>query len=177
MFTASLQIQQNGACDRFVVVDNSDYTSEPKNSFTNRRLIVYKSDGTVYRQPNQTTDEIPFSHGAYPTDQIEIVGLDKDYALTVIMTLTPAAPVSGSTYTVTSRFALSCFTMSAFYDRSKKQSINPRLELNNDYVSDTHRLLVEREAAVKAAAANDVASAQLSLNRAKKIIDNNKIPY
>jgi hypothetical protein len=67
--------------------------------------------------------------------------------------------------------------MSAFYDRAKKQSIDPRYELNRDYVTDTHRLLVEKKAAENAASVGDIVSAQLALNRARRVIVNNKIPY
>jgi len=177
MFTASLQISQSGDCDRFTVTDASSYSSESKGTFSARSLIVYRADGTVYRQPGQTTDAISFGYAQYPTDSINILGLDSDQAFTVVMSCTSNAPQAGSTYAATTRFALTCFTMSAFYDRHKKQAIQPRYEQNNNYVTDTHRLLVEKEGAVRAASNGDIMSAQLALDRAKKIIDNNKIPY
>lgn len=177
-FTASINISQVGSCDSFVVTDTSNYSVEAKNTFSNRYLIIYKSDGTVYRMTGQTTDQIPFTFGTYTTDKITITGIDKDYALRVQMVVVPNTAQSGSTYTANNTFALTCYSMQAFYDRAKKMAVNNRYERNDDYISDVHRILVEVEGAKAAAASgSDIGSAQLALDRIKKIIDNNKIPY
>ena len=54
---------------------------------------------------------------------------------------------------------------------------NPRLESNRDYVTDNYKILMEVEAAGAAIGVEDIVSAQLCLDRVKKITDVNKLPY
>jgi len=177
MFTAAIQISQGANCNEFTIADASSYATESKGSFSSRQLIIYKSDGSIFRGAGQTSDVINFDFATYTSDSITIQGLDVDYSFYVLMTLVSSNPQVGSVYTAGTKFALTCYTMSAFYDRAKKQSIDPRYELNRDYVTDTHRLLVEKKAAENAASVGDIVSAQLALNRARRVIVNNKIPY
>lgn len=177
--TASVLITQGGDCSRFVVKDNSNYeeATEPREGFSDRKLIIYKSDGSVYRKPGQTADEIPFSYADYPSDEIEIDGLTQDYALHVVMTLTPITPASGSIYTVTSKFALVCYTNNYLYERAKKMMLNPRYEQNNNYVADTERIAIAIATAPKAAASDAIESAQIQLDYARNIYEKNPTPY
>lgn len=175
--TAKFVVSQGADKTKFLLSDATPYdNAEPRAGFTGRQLIIYKSDGSAYRLPGATTDTINFSYGTYPDDEIEITGLEKDQAFSIIMTLTPASPVPGSIYSTTSKFALTGYVTAALLDRMKRQSLQPRLEHNEAFVMDTHRLMLESDNAKKAAAAGDIASAQLSLNRAAYII-NYKIPY
>lgn len=176
--SAAITTTQGADKTTFTINDVTPYAGgDSKSNFSARTLIIYKNTGAVYRQPGQVVDTIDFSYGTYPGDSITITGLDKDYAFTIIMTITPIVPVSGSIYTVTVKTALTGYTISAERERWKKSADDPRLEKNQDYLSDTFRLLVERDNAVVAAAANDITSAQLALDRAGKIISLNKLPY
>lgn len=177
--TAAIKVSQGANCDRFTITDDSNYTEsgELRSTFTGRSLIIYKSDGTVYRQPDQLTDEIPFSYEAYPSDEITIVGLTQDTALHVLMTLTPSVVGSGSIYTTNSKFALVCYTKGFLVQRSKKMRANKRYEENMNYVVDTARIQINCNEAPRAAAGNDIESAQRELDCAKRIHENNPIPY
>lgn len=170
---ASLSVSQGSSATSFKVTD----TTGGSETITARTLILYKADGSVYRQPGQATDAIDFSPTTYPSNEITISGLDKDYAFSVTMTLTPSSPVGGSTYTVTTKIALVAYSMKAFYDRMLYISENPKYEANLQFVSDTQRIFQEQEIAKKAAASSDITSAQLCLTRAKRIATYSKIPY
>lgn len=175
---ASISVAQGSDNSTFTITDGSNYGgSDPKGNISSRQLILHKSDGSVYRQPDQLTDEIDFSYASYPGDEIEILGLTKDLALSATMVLTPVASQTGSVYTVTVKFAVVGYTETAIYERCKKQAIQPRYEKDKAYTNDTHRLVVESRNAVVAAASNDIAGAQLSLDRAYRIIQDNKLPY
>lgn len=175
---AAISISQGANISQFTITDASNYGgSDPKANFSARKLILYKSDGTVYRQPGQLTDEIDFDFGAYPTDQITITGLIRDLALSATMILTPVVSQPGSTYSITTKFALVGFTMTALYERQKELSIEPRYESNTQFVTDSYRLLLEAETAIVAASANDITGSQLCLDRANRIITDNRIPY
>jgi hypothetical protein len=69
------------------------------------------------------------------------------------------------------------YSMTAFYNRHTKLTTNPRLESNRDYVTDTYKIDMEVTAATAAIAAEDIVSAQYCLDRIKKIVDTNKLPY
>jgi hypothetical protein len=171
---ASFTVSQGADKTKFSIQDTTPYSGEElKESFTSRSLILYKADGTVFRQPGQTTDEIDFNFNDYPTDVIEITGLDQDYAFRILLTIVPVVTQSGSLYTATVKTALNGYTMSAFFERMHRQSLYPRMEKNDSYNADTHRILMNAEHAVKAAAADDISAAQQSLDRARRII---KIP-
>lgn len=176
--TAAISVSQGSDNTQFTITDTSNYGgSDPKTNISARQIILYKADGTVYRQPDQTADEIDFSFGSYPDDTITIEGLEKDLALSATMVLTPVASQSGSAYSVTSKFAVTGFTRTAFYERQKKQALQPRYEKNTQYITDNHRLLLEADSAENAAAADDIAGAQLALDRAYRITQYNQIPY
>lgn len=174
---ASFSVSQGTDKTKFSIQDTTPYSGEEtKEAFTSRSLIIYKADGTVYRQPGQSADTIDFNFNDYPDDTIEITGLDLDYAFRILLTIVPIVTISGSLYTATVKAALTGYTMSAFFERMHRQSLYPRMEKNDSYNADTHRILMNSEHAVKAAAADDISAAQQALDRARRIIKN-PIPY
>lgn len=165
---ASISISQGVSADQFIVTDTTNLGSE---AITARTLVIYKADGSIYRKPGQTTDALNFSPATYPSNQIVIDGLDKDYAFSVVMTLTPSIVVSGSVYTVTTKFALVGYTMTAFYKRMQKINTNIRNQYSMTFVHDTAMQRLQAIVAVKAAAANNIERAQIALDKAKRIND------
>lgn len=165
---ASISISQGVSADQFIVTDTTNLGSE---AITARTLVIYKADGSIYRKPGQTTDSLNFSPATYPSNQIVIDGLDKDYAFSVVMTLTPSIVVSGSVYTVTTKFALVGYTMTAFYKRMQKINTNIRNQYSMTFVHDTAMQRLQAIVAVKAAAANNIERAQIALDKAKRIND------
>lgn len=169
--TAALTLSQGADKTKFTVADSTPYGGgEPRSSFTGRTITVYKSDGTVLG----TYD---FSYAAYPSDQIEVTGLDKDLSVTVNMAITPGSVVSGSVYTAQAIKTLTGYSMGYFFDRMKNVSAQPRLELNNSFMLDTYKILMFSDAAVQAGLDSDTESAQLSLDRARNIELYNPKPY
>lgn len=178
-FIAAIQISQGANCDRFTIKDISNYeeSGELQTGFTQRKLIIFKSDGTVYRMPGQLTDEIDFSYVTYPDDEIVITGLTNDLALHVLMILTAAVVQSGSIYTVSNKFALVCYTKGFLVLRTKKMEANKRYEENMNYVVDTAHIKINCDQAPIAAAGDDIESAQRELDAAKRVHERNPIPY
>lgn len=166
--TANFTITQGTDNSKFTVTDTTNYSGgELVGAMTNRQVAFYKSDGTLL--------------GTYVFNgsdlTLEVEDLTKDLALKGMMTLTPGTPVGGSVYTKTNYVAVTGYNMTAFYQRHSKMANNPRLEVNRDYTLDTYRIDMELTAAAAAIAAEDIVSAQFSLDRAKKIVDTNRIPY
>jgi hypothetical protein len=171
--TASFTVTQGANANECVITD----TTTGVETFTDRTLTVYKSDGTIFRPSNSTTDVIDFNPTDYPSDQITLEGLDKDYAFSVVMELTPTVVDGSSVYVTTEKTALTGFTNTAIRQRWLKAADNSRLEQNRDYVLDTYRLKIHKDAAVAAAADDDLVNAQKALKMAARIIRLNKIPY
>lgn len=175
---ASISVSQGADNSKFTITDNSNYGgSDPFANIASRQLIFYKADGTVYRQPGQTTDEIDFDISFGATGDMDILGLERDLALSAVMVLTPVAAQTGSVYSVTLVFALVGYTMTNVYERMKKTAVQPRYEKDKAFTNDTHRLLLEQNNSTAAASNNDIEAAQLSLDRAYRIIQDNKLPY
>ncbi len=175
MLTASISISQDNLCDRFTINDTTSYTDEPTSGFNSRKITIYKSDGTIFRQPGQTVDEIdwPFANG----NSLVVVGLTEDFAFNVVMVLDPQSPQGGSTYIDAEKVAFTCYLNTELYERAKRQSEDPRYERNVIFTNDTHRLIIERDNSANAITQDDLESAQLALSRSRKIIENNRKPY
>lgn len=165
--TATLTITQGTDASVITLNDGTDYTVETIGSMVSRTVVITKSDGTTL--------------GTYAfagTDLTkEVTGLTKDYALKAVFTIVPGAVIGGSVYEATTYQAITGYTMQNFYARHKKLSLNQRLENNKDFTLDTFRILMEKDAAVNGANLEDLTGSQLCLDRAGKIISNNKIPY
>lgn len=174
---AAFTVAQAGDKTKFLLTDTTPYDEvEPRDSFVNRQLILFKADGSVFRPAGSSTDTIDFNYADFPEDVIEIAGLDKDYAFSCIMTTSPSSPQAGSEYTATNKFAITGYASAALFDRMKRSSVQPVLEQSNQFVVDTHRLVLETDNARRSAASGDIATAQMCLFRTDKIA-NAKLPY
>lgn len=171
-FVANYTVAQGLDCSSVVITDTSSYSSEAKNTFSYRRLYLYKADGTTIKFPSSsTTTYIDFSFASYPTDQITITGIDQDYGLRVVMQLNSNAPVSGSIYTKTSVVALTCYTNTALYNVVQIAATNPSRTDDPVFYDSWSELQTEKDAAVVAGTYGDQLSADAALKRAKIIIN------
>ena len=171
-FVANYTVAQGLNCSAVVITDTSDYTSEPKNTFTYRRLYLFKADGTTIKFPsNSVTTYIDFSFASYPTDQITITGIDQDYGLRIEMTLGKSVPVSGSVYTKSSVCALTCYTNTALYNVCQIAATSPARIDDPVFYDSWSELQTEKDAAVMAATYGDQLSSDAALKRAKNIIN------
>jgi hypothetical protein len=115
---------------------------------------------------------INFSYSEYPSDVVAIEDIDKDYAFTINMEITPNTPVEGSVYAKSSVASLTCYSKVAFFERQNKMVIEPSLVNNSDYLKGSMRILLDIEAANNSAADSDILNAQSALDRIKYITDN-----
>ena len=167
--TAAFTASQSADCSTFQITDTTNYSApETKAAMTSRFLYLYKSDGTLYRTIN-------FAYATYPTDVITIDNIDKDYAFTVNLQITPATPVVGSNYGLSKTVTLVCYSKVALFERVNKMTIEPALVNNNDYLRDSMKIIVDIEAAKNAEADNDILTSQHALDRIKFITDNDAI--
>ena len=174
-FNTLISVTQANDCSQFQVADASTYTVEAASTFSLRKLTIQKSDGTYLVSGGVTYNNYtwPFAAG----NSIVMTGAAVDFAYRITLTLTSSAPQSGSIYTRTNAFSLTCFAMSSFYLNAHKMAINQSLEKDFRFVKDLMRLFVESEAAKKAALDDDLGAAQSCLDRAKTVSDSLNIGY
>jgi hypothetical protein len=135
---------------------------------TSRYLYLYNADGTLYKTVN-------FAYATYPSDVITISSIDKDYAFTVNMEITPASVVVGSVYTASKVVTLVCYSKVAFFERQNKMVIEPSLLNNTEYIKDSMKIVLDIEAAKNAEADTDVLNSQNAIDRIKFITDNDAL--
>jgi hypothetical protein len=82
----------------FKVTDTSDYTDEPKDTFSTR--LVYLIDANGDYVENDGLDYFEFGFADYPDDEITIEALTDDIALSVYIVWESLAPEANSTYTL-----------------------------------------------------------------------------
>lgn len=167
--TASFTASQSSDCSTFQITDTTNYSApETKAAMTSRYLYLYNADGTLYRTIN-------FAYATYPSDVVTITGIDKDYAFTVNMEITPASPVVGSVYTASKVVALVCYSKVAFFERQNKMVVEPSLLNNTEYLKDSMKIVLGIEAAKNAEADTDVLNSQNAIDRIKFITDNDAL--
>lgn len=177
-FVANYTVAQGLDCSQIVITDTSSYATEAKNTFTYRRLYLYKADGTTIKFPsNSVTTYIDFSFAGYPTDQITITGIDQDYGLRVEMVLNSSAPQPGSVYSKSSVCALTCYTNTALYNVAQIAATSPARLDDPVFYNSWSQLQTEKDAAVTAATYGDQLSADAALKRAKYIINQSAIKF
>jgi hypothetical protein len=174
-FEAIITPSQGSNCSRFTITDGSTYTVEAKGTFTSRRLTLQKSDGSYVTVGTTVYNDYvwPFAAG----DSIEITGLTWDLAISAVLTLVSSSPQTGSVYTDTNLFSLTCFTNSAYFTNTSLMATNQSLEKNPKFVRDVIRLFIEQSSAEKASAEGNMSSAQAALDRAEYITNDLKTGY
>jgi len=174
-FEAIITPSQGSNCSRFTIIDGSTYTVEAKGTFTSRRLTLQKSDGSYVTVGTTVYNNYlwPFAAG----DSIEITGLTWDLAISAVLTLVSSSPQTGSVYTDTNLFSLTCFTNSAYFTNTSLMATNQSLEKNPKFVRDVIRLFIEQSSAEKASAEGNMSSAQAALDRAEYITNDLKTGY
>jgi hypothetical protein len=164
--TAAFTATQSADCTTFQITDTTNYAApETRAVMMSRYLYIYTSDGSIYRTIN-------FSYVDFQDDVISIDGLDKDYAFTINMEITPSNPVTGSVYSFSRVVTLVCFSKVALFERVNLMTIEPALINNNDFLRDSMKIVIDIEAAKNAEADSDILGSQNALDRIKFITDN-----
>jgi hypothetical protein len=168
-FVAQFSVSQSADSSSLTIVDTSNYTSEPKSTFTSRVLYLYKVDGTAVRFPStSTTDGInfPFSGG----DSITITGFTQDFCLRIEMVLTSSNPQSGSIYTATNVITMIGYTSNALLNAAQLLATNPIRLTDSIFTDSLVQLQREKVTATIAGSYADQFSSQAALDRANQII-------
>jgi hypothetical protein len=143
-------------------------TSTGLGSYTSRLIYIQKQDGTYLVPSGTITDFIEWA-AASSTKDIEDL-LDRDYALLVTIKW-----LNGSTiaYTKVLLYCFTGYTREFLLDLSRAQAANPALLNSKNYFSNKLKLrcLVE-DADELVELADDQTGAQLCLNQAKELTDN-----
>lgn len=138
MFTAAYSVSQTTNGLSVTVTDTSDYTDEPHGSFTSRTLSIQDVYGTEYG-PGLW----PFASGDAWTFSVPY-----DLALLILLTLVPASPQPGSTYTKISVATLVNGSMLFAAQIGLEIASNPSIVNQVAYYTNLQRLWTDIENAL-----------------------------
>lgn len=177
-FTAAFSATQSDDCSKITINDTSSYSTEAKDTFTARKIYLYKNDGTTIKYPSDSEDDfIDFSYADYPSDTITIPNIDKDYSLRIKIEMTSSNPQTGSTYSYEQVSALVCYTKKFDYGIAAAVAVNNNLTKDKEYYNQWSELRTELDAAERASEYQDQNASQQALNRCKKIMDESKLRF
>lgn len=171
-FTANFSATQYISSPNLLVMDDTSTGSD--GAIASRRVYFQKSDGTYLVETGTTTSYEVWSLAEGNTVSFNV--LDKDYALTITVEW-----LSGANAVLYSKTVDYCFsTYSKIYDvkLSKAQVSSPNLLDGDNWLSTKFALTTYIRAADDSIALGaGITIAQLSLNKAKFIIDNPKLVF
>ena len=177
-FVANFTASQGSDCTTIIITDTSDYSDEPQNTFSSRKLYLYKADGTTIKYPSSsTTNYVDFSFASYPSNQISVNVIDQDYCLRVELELTSTDPQTGSVYTKTSVVTLTCYTNTFLYNVSQIAATNPARVNDPIFYESWSNLQTEKDAAIIAGSYADQLSSDAALRRAENIINESNLRF
>src|SRR4051812_35858400 len=117
--------------NRFRVRDTSSYTSEPKNTFTTRKVYLSYADGS-YEESNGE-DWFSFGFSAYPSDYIDFDFLTQDEALAIRIDWVTSNPQTGSVYTAVSVNEFIDYAFQFLFQKFYQMSGNRSLKDNANF--------------------------------------------
>jgi hypothetical protein len=157
----------------------TDTSTGTDSSITVRYVYMQKSDGTYLVEEGTTTDYEIWSLASGNTISFDV--LDKDYALNITVEWRSATSTVGDTVVLYNKSASYCFsTYAKIYNTklSKAQVSSPSLLDGANWLSTKKALNTYIDAADDAVSFGaGITIAQLSLNKAKFIIDNPKLVF
>jgi hypothetical protein len=172
-FTATQYI----SVPNLIVFDDTSTGSDA--AINSRRVYMQKSDGTYLVVDGTTTNYELWTLASGNTISYDV--LDKDYALTITVEWLSATSTIGDYVVLYSKTVDYCFsTYSKIYDvkLSKAQVSSPSLLDGDNWLSTKFALTTYIRAADDAISLGaGIMIAQLSLNKAKFIIDNPKLVF
>ena len=172
-FTGSYTISQGYDPSTFILTDDSSYADEPQNTFSGRKIYLYKDDGTTLVPTGTTTDYInfPFADG----NQIELDVLEQDMSLNILVEWESTNPQPGSVYDLEVVYTFTQYTKEFIYNKIQTWRANPSVVNDNSFWGALQRLHLEVKNAEMSNRYQDQHSAQWALDRAKYIMDNDQL--
>jgi len=176
-FVANFTATQYISVPNLIVFDDTSTGTDA--AITTRKVYLQKSDGTYLVTSGTTTDYMLWPKSSGNTISYDV--LDKDYALTITVEWVSATSTIGDYVVLYSKTVDYCFsTYSKIYDvkLSKAQVSSPSLLDGDNWLSTKFALTTYIRAADDAISLGaGIMIAQLSLNKAKFIIDNPKLVF
>lgn len=169
-FTGSYTISQGYDPSSFILTDNSSYSGEAQNTFSGRKIYLYKIDGTTLVPSGTTTTYInfPFSDG----NSIELDVLKQDMSLNILVEWESNNPQPGSVYELEVVYTFLEYTQQFKYGVIQQWQANPNVINDTQFYKGLTVLNTEISNAEQANRYQDQTSAQYAIERAKYIIDN-----
>lgn len=169
-FLTSFSETQSFNCSSLQIIDISDYSVETKSVFSARTLQIYRSDGTLLN-----AGATNFSFASYPSDVYTLPGVDRDYALRIVLTHTPITPVSGSVYSKEFVCELTCFIDREVYGVCQNIAADQSILDKPNFVFNLNRVYNDLQNSKSAIRYSDQQAAQNALDRATSILVNKKL--
>lgn len=168
--TASISYEPQLDPTTFNIVDTTPYAGgDTHANFSARTLTILQSDNTAL--PGYT-NPIPFQFSG--GEVLPITGLTGDVAITIVMTLTPITPVTGSIYTAEADVATNRFLQQGLYNIqvARLTDTNPSYKSDKVYRYQSIDLLIEMSNSQIAMLYSNYTGAQSAINRGEQIILN-----
>lgn len=160
----------------FVLQDTTPYAApDSKSNISQRTLTILDyQNNPLPNYPNP----ISFPIGGSNPDTISISGLTADKALSILMTLTPVSPQSGSVYTATIDVATNRFLQQGLFNiQVAANNTSPiSTQAKDQYREDSIDLIIEMQNSQTALLFGDFTGSQNELNIGQNIINNSVLP-
>lgn len=170
-FVAAFTVAQSSDGADILITDASNYSDEAQGTFSDRRIFLYKIDGTTLVPDGTTTTYVdwPFGVGSILT----IPGvLSRDYSLTVEGDWISTSPQVGSTYIVTDVKTFLSNINEFAYGKLQQEAADPRLKNNTNWRAAISELNDHIENAERATEYDDQFCAQSEIDQAYFMIQN-----
>lgn len=169
LVTAHFVVSQGADPSALTITDDS--TNEGDETYTDRYLTILGSDGEELPDyPNN----IDFNFDDFPTNAITLTGFTQDLSLNIVMTLVPASPVVGSTYTYEEDVAMNRYLQQGLYNIQESRFINQDLPANAGIQAqyNSFSIIVEEQNSQTAVLYGSLTASQEALDRGQNIINN-----
>jgi hypothetical protein len=170
-FNGTFEVTQTSDITSLVITDTSSYSGEGQGTFSGRQIRLYKVDTTTLVPEGTTTSYIdfPFSAGS----SIAITGvLLNDYSLSANVVWISNAPQPGSVYTATEVVTFLNYINDFIYGKVQQLAASPSLLSDTNWQNSMKTMYNEKENAEQATLYDDQFAAQMAIDRAYYLINN-----
>jgi len=169
-FTGLFTVAAASGFDVFTLSDVSDYTDEPKVTFSGRRIRVITTSDTILVPTGTTTAYIDFPFAGGDTISIDV--MTRDLAVNVVVDWMSQDPQSGSTYQASLIISLLSYNTNNEYGIIQAMTVTPLIVSNANYWMNLGLLQTENENSRQATYVQEQISAQRAINHAAEILAN-----
>ena len=169
-FTGEFEIAAASGFNVFTLTDISDYTDEAKGTFLGRTITLTMTNNATLVPAGTETIYInfPFSGG----DSITIDCMLRDYALNVQVDWESDDPQEGSIYEASLICGFGSYNNNNLYGVEKALTARPSVTQNKNYWLNVGRVQTEIYNSSQAIYYQQQVSAQVAMNRAANILQN-----